>query len=128
VEGKSSRTKRVLRRANRLAGKAAFREVLDEGRRLESPELRISILEGGAGPARLGIVVGRKLGGAVRRNRFKRRVREAVRGHPGFREGVRVVVIAKPGALGLSHCEINVQINDAFGKTGETVGKSSEYG
>lgn len=31
------------------------------------------------GPARVGIVVGRKLGGAVTRNRVKRRIRAAIR-------------------------------------------------
>lgn len=124
MEGKSSRTRRVLRKENRLAGEIAFREVLDEGRRRESPELKISILEGGCEPPRLGIAVGRKLGGAVKRNRFKRRVREAVCEHRGFTDGVRVVVVAKPGAVGLTYAEINEQIEDAFGRTGEVVGNS----
>lgn len=109
---------------NRLAGEAAFREVLGEGRRRESQELRIFVLEDAYEPPRLGIVVGRKLGGAVKRNRFKRRVREAVCRYPGFTDGVRVVVVAKPGALGLTYAEISEQIEDAFGRTGEAVGNS----
>ncbi|UCE26090.1 MAG: ribonuclease P protein component [Candidatus Coatesbacteria bacterium] len=117
-----------MRKENRLAREAAFREVLDKGRRRESPELKISILEGCCGPPFLGIVVGRKLGAATKRNRFKRRVREAVRKHPGFAEGVRVVVVAKPGALRLTYAEINALIEAAFGRTGEEVGKSGENG
>jgi ribonuclease P protein component len=124
VEGKSSPARPVLRKANRLTGEAAFREVLDDGRRRESPELRICVLESGREPPRLGIVVGRRLGGAVKRNRFKRRVREALRRHPRFTEGVRVVIVAKPGALGLTYTEISEQIEDAFGRTGETSGES----
>ena len=36
-------------------------------------------LSSSEGPARVGIVAGRKLGGAVTRNRVKRRIRAAVR-------------------------------------------------
>ncbi len=54
------------------------------------------------GPARLGLVVTRKLGGAVARNRVKRVCRECFRLTPGFvAPGVDLIVIARPGAPGL---------------------------
>ncbi len=56
-------------------------------------------------PARLGVVVSRAVGSAVRRNRVKRLCRECFRTWPGLLpDGVDLVVIARPGAdeLGLA--------------------------
>lgn len=53
----------------------------------------------GLGPARLGLVVGARCGGAVVRNRIKRRVRAAFFGACGASQGVDVVVYAAPGAV-----------------------------
>jgi ribonuclease P protein component len=51
------------------------------------------------GPTRLGITVSRKVGGAVVRNRVKRRVREIFRRAPDRLLPERdLIVIAKPGA------------------------------
>jgi ribonuclease P protein component len=53
-------------------------------------------------PARLGLVVSRKVGGAVQRNRVKRRCRECFRTWPDLLPpGVDLVVIARPGAEAL---------------------------
>ena len=49
-------------------------------------------------PARLGLVVSRKVGTAVKRNKIKRWVREWFRRASGLPSGVDLVVIAKPGA------------------------------
>lgn len=51
------------------------------------------------GPSRLGLVVGRRIGGAVQRNRVKRLCRECFRTHPGLLPaGVDLIVIARAGA------------------------------
>jgi len=50
-------------------------------------------------PARLGLSVSRKVGGAVERNRVKRVLREQFAGLvPGLPGGLDVVVIARPGS------------------------------
>jgi len=50
-------------------------------------------------PARLGLSVSRKVGGAVERNRIKRVLREQFAAlSPGLPTGIDVVVIARPGA------------------------------
>lgn len=53
--------------------------------------------------SRLGLVVSRKVGNAVARNRTKRLVREWFRrGHGGVSERFDFVVIARPGAAQLA--------------------------
>jgi ribonuclease P protein component len=67
-------------RATRLLRHADFERVYKQGRRHFSTHMTVFYLlrEGGNG-LRVGFTVGRVLGGAVDRNRMKRRLREAVR-------------------------------------------------
>jgi ribonuclease P protein component len=61
----------------------------------------------GSGLPRLGLVVARKVGNAVRRNRIKRLCRECFRTWPDLLPaGVDLIVIARPGAHELSLAEV----------------------
>jgi ribonuclease P protein component len=53
---------------------------------------------GEPGPPRVAVVAGRKVGSAVRRNRAKRRLREAVAGAP-VRAGFDYLVVASAAVL-----------------------------
>jgi len=75
-------------RSGRLLRHADFERVYQQGRRHFSASMTVFYLQrresdGGKAPAlpglRVGFTVGRALGGAVQRNRMKRRLREAVR-------------------------------------------------
>ncbi|MBV9103270.1 MAG: ribonuclease P protein component [Candidatus Eremiobacteraeota bacterium] len=57
-----------------LRRSAAFTRVRQQGRRLELPLLRLFLLERRAGPLRVGIAVPGSVGGAVTRNRVRRRI------------------------------------------------------
>ena len=47
-------------------------------------------------PPRIGVAAGKKLGGAVARNHFKRKLREAVRQvYPNMQSGVDMILIAR---------------------------------
>ena len=63
-------------RGGRLTTRADFARVYREGRRLSGDTLVLYVRSNDA-PLRVGVTAGRKLGGAVRRNRAKRRLREA---------------------------------------------------
>ena len=62
-------------------------------------------------PVRLGVTVSSRVGGAVQRNRVKRRVRELFRRRRGSLEpGQDLVVIAKEGAPGLTNADVSAEL------------------
>jgi len=73
-----SRTGRYTR-ANRIALRRELDAVFDEGRVFRFPAITVRALPNGRAESRLGLVVGRRHGCAVRRNRMKRLLREAFR-------------------------------------------------
>ncbi len=83
----------MLDRAHRLTSSSDFALALRRGRRAGTPTLVLHLAhvpcavpgtgtsaEEASRPARVGLVVGRAVGGAVVRNRVKRRLRHLVRG------------------------------------------------
>lgn len=73
--------------------------------------------------ARVGLTVSRKVGGAVVRNRVKRRLREAVRHERTLLgERVDVVIIARPSAAARSQAELREQVRRAFQRIGQRGG------
>lgn len=68
-------------RACRLVRRAEFDAVYREGRRRASPSFVVFLRPNGSEISRFGLSVKRALGGAVKRNRIRRRVREILRLH-----------------------------------------------
>jgi ribonuclease P protein component len=82
----------------RLRGPKQFTEVFAQGRRFVVGHAAV-IVRPTTGPARWGIVVGKRVGKAVVRNRVKRRLREICRtAEAAMRGGGDIVVVARPGA------------------------------
>ena len=68
-----------LRSTERLKVSLEFREVFDRGRCFYTPFLRVHYRKNNLEHSRLGLVVTRRMGKAVRRNRVKRLLREVFR-------------------------------------------------
>lgn len=65
---------------------------------------------------RFGISTGRRLGGAVRRNRVRRRVREVLRHHPNQSgHGWDVLIVARPAASDASFDELRTALERLLG-------------
>lgn len=85
-----------MRRANRLRRPDQFRRARREGRTYSAPLLLLNVVAGRRRRTRCGFVVGKQLGTAVRRNRAKRRVREAVRlALPAIAPGYDLVFVVR---------------------------------
>jgi len=100
VEQSATRKETKFPRAARLLKHADFDRVYKKGRRQFSPHMTVFYLRQAEGGPRIGFTVGRVLGGAVERNRIKRRLREAVRRQRALLAGpVDVVINPKKSVL-----------------------------
>ncbi|MFQ5896268.1 MAG: ribonuclease P protein component [Nitrospinota bacterium] len=98
-----------------LKGRRDFDGLFREGRRIHGPLFTLIALAGGGTPLRVGFSAPRALGGAVRRNRARRRLREALRrrgGPTGL--GGRVVFLARESLLEARRQEIEAALDRAF--------------
>ena len=104
----------------RLLKHADFDQVYKNGRRQFSGHMTVFFRrrEDAQGP-RVGLTVGKALGGSVERNRIKRRMREAVRLHLGELSGpVDVVINPKKSVLKAEFGELSAEVAQAFQKIG----------
>jgi len=114
LSGSSPRAK--FPRGLRLLRHADFERVYKQGRRHFAAHMTVFYLpRAEASNLRVGFTVGRVLGGAVDRNRMKRRLREAVRlQRPDSLAGVDVVINPKKSLLKAEFRDIQQEIAGAF--------------
>ena len=111
----------------RLLRHADFERVYKKGRRHFAAHMTVFYLprEQGSEGIRVGLTVGKVLGGAVERNRIKRRLRESIRLHwPDARVPVDVVINPKKSVLEVEFAELGNEVGRAF----EVIQKSLEKG
>ncbi|PYY08448.1 MAG: ribonuclease P protein component [Acidobacteria bacterium] len=103
-------------RRMRLLRHADFERVYQQGRRHFSAHMTVFYLRRETGEGlRVGFTVGRTLGGAVDRNRMKRRLREAVRlRRPANNCPVDVVINPKKSLLRAEFDDLLKEVGRAF--------------
>jgi ribonuclease P protein component len=90
-----------LKRRERISGDARFERIRREGARAGDDFLFVRALANDLGRARLGLAVGRQSGGAVRRSRLRRMIREAFRLNKArMPAGFDLLVAPRAGAAG----------------------------
>jgi ribonuclease P protein component len=81
-----------------------FAAIQDGGIYVSHPLLSARFLRTDLEVTRFGLSTGRRLGGAVVRNRVRRRIREVLRGMmPSFQPGWDVLIIARPAIVTADH-------------------------
>ncbi|MDI6782891.1 MAG: ribonuclease P protein component [bacterium] len=96
----------------RISTGAEFQAILKYGKKASDGYFRIAvILRPEQTRLKLGIIVSKKVGSAVERNRIKRVVREIVRLHQiQIVAGTNLVVIAKPDCVNKKYWEIEKSV------------------
>jgi len=118
---------RVRRRQRRLQH-AEFERVYKQGRRHFAAHMTVFYLPRTQGTGlRVGFTVGRALGGAVVRNRIRRRLREAVRLRwPASPAAADIVVHAKKSALKAGFEELLREMERALAVVGQKTGPRAQ--
>jgi ribonuclease P protein component len=108
----------VLPAGSRVRRSAEFGEVVRRGRRCGRAALVVHLMPTATGDAaRAGVVVGRAVGGAVVRNKVRRRLRgQLAERLPSVPDGSLLVVRALPPAAAASYAELGIQLSSALRK------------
>ena len=106
----------------RLRKGADFKAVFGQGRRFRGQMVTVVAAHNGRTHSRLGVVASRRVGGAVRRNRAKRLMREAFRLNKHLvPANVDIIMIASPRlADDVVFADLAPEVKDIFRRIGET--------
>jgi ribonuclease P protein component len=97
-------------KAVRLRHRQDFLRAQAQGKRLHTRHFGVTLAPMAAGRPRLGLVVTRRLGKAVQRNRVKRVLREFFRRHQTGLPAFDLVIMAKKGAPALSYHQVEEEL------------------
>lgn len=107
----SARGRARFRKADRIRRRREYLAAQGTGRRLWAPHFTVILAPPGGEPRpRLGLVVTRRLGKAVRRNRVKRLLREFFRRHREELPPQDIIILAKKGAETLTYADVTREL------------------
>lgn len=101
----------------KLSGSIEFKRVFLEGKRIESKNLIVFILNNEYKFNRMGLVVKKEIGKAVVRNKIKRRAREAYQQiNRKLFQGYDIIILVKKSVVGLKHFQLYSELEGLFYK------------
>lgn len=107
----------VLPRAHRVVCADDFRRAVRRGHRTSTPSVVLYLLAGEPGGPRFGVVVSKKVGGAVVRNRVRRRIQAICAGAMAIAQPSDLIVVrALPGARETPWDTLRAEIEDGLGR------------
>ena len=108
--------------SERIRHRPEYERVYEEGQSHRSPLLVLFVLMKPELPRKAGFVAGRRVGGAVARNRSKRLMREAYRRNKGAlpESGVQLVLVARMGCGEAAYGDVEAQLLSLFERAGLT--------
>jgi ribonuclease P protein component len=112
----------VLRGAYTLTGKVQFELVYARGRSWAAKEIVIRVLPNGLDATRYGLVVSKKVGKAVVRNKIKRRLREILR-QKKISPGWDIIVTARSAAANADFTSLGISVEGLLTKAGLFMGE-----
>jgi ribonuclease P protein component len=96
-----------------------FARLRRAGRTYRHRLLLLSVLPNEVGHNRYGLITGKKLGNAAKRNRVRRLLREALRHrHADLNPGHDLVIVAHPGAVGQPYEVIRAAVDELLQQAG----------
>ncbi|MCD6353382.1 MAG: ribonuclease P protein component [Proteobacteria bacterium] len=104
-----------LRKRERVTKKTEFQIIFKNGARYITRNFIVIIYQNNQGLQRLGVSVSKKVGGAVKRNRVKRLLREFFRLNKGqLPEASDILFIAKPGSSQINYSTLSEEMLGFF--------------
>ncbi len=91
-----------------------FKEILDKGKRLNTEHYTLVYTPNSLGSPRLGLVVGKRCGNAVKRNRIKRVLREVFRRNKPLFDSLDMLIIGKKNGETLGYGRAKEEIAEAI--------------
>ena len=101
----------------RLRSSSVISGVVRSGRRRAVGTIALHVAPNDRGDVRVAVVASRRIGDAVRRNRAKRLIREAVRA-TSWEPGHDAVVVARPAIVGVGMQRVASDLADAAASLG----------
>ncbi|SRR5579875_2157890 len=91
-----------------------FKEAFDKGKKLYTEHYTLICAPNSLGFPRLGLVIGKRCGNAVKRNRIKRVLREVFRRNKSFFDSLDILIVGKKSDKTLGYSTAKEEIIEAI--------------